>query len=508
MDDVGRIAVAARVFTLAALSSIAVLLESANGYAPLLLLLAVAFAMGGLALTARVPESWIALAEGGLVGALAVTTYPTAHVVIPYLAIPALIGGLSGGVPGVLRTQALESIVIIGCWLAVIGHGDATLAAELVLWMVTGLGFGLFGAFFRSRALSPAADENYRGAVELIKQLRALSDKLTAGLDPVSLAEGVMARAESLIPVHHAAVYVRSHAGVVAPLRHTDGAASDSFRGAERLVLVAWDSRTPVLRERRAFLPLQAQGQVVAMLVLDCVEAVNLRAVALLRESLAPESLQLHAALLFDEVRSRATSEERQRLAREVHDGVAQDVASLGYLVDNLCQADDETRRTGLAELRGEVTRVVTELRHSVFDLRNEVGVGRGLGESLSSFARHIGSRSDLTVHLTLDEAGTRLRRDVESELLRIGQEAMNNARKHSCGRNLWVSCVVHPPYAEITVTDDGRGIQGSRVDAHGMRIMAERAEKIAAVLEVASVDGGGTRLLVSVGAPSDRPVR
>ena len=63
-----------------------------------------------------------------------------------------------------------------------------------------------------------------------------------------------------------------------------------------------------------------------------------------------------------------------------------------------------------------------------------------------------------MTVHLTLDEAPTRLRSEVETELLRIAQEAITNARKHAAATNLWVDCRIHPPYASHHREDDGRG--------------------------------------------------
>ena len=71
-----------------------------------------------------------------------------------------------------------------------------------------------------------------------------------------------------------------------------------------------------------------------------------------------------------------------------MHDGVAQDVASLGYLVDNLAAGSaDPAQQQQIGQLRQEVTRVVTELRHSIFDLRHEIAAGAGLGESLSAYA-------------------------------------------------------------------------------------------------------------------------
>jgi signal transduction histidine kinase len=217
-------------------------------------------------------------------------------------------------------------------------------------------------------------------------------------------------------------------------------------------------------------------------------------------ERLDDQAIRLNAAVLFTAVRESATSEERQRIAREVHDGVAQDVASLGYLIDAIAQgATDPQQTEDVARLRKEVSRVVAELRNSVFDLRNEVGATQGLGQSVASFARHVGSHSDLTVHVTLDESTIRLRPRVEAELLRIAQEAINNARRHSGGQNLWVHCRVHPPYADVEVVDDGQGLGVGREDSHGLKIMRERADRIGADLLVESPadNGRGTRVAI-----------
>jgi signal transduction histidine kinase len=117
----------------------------------------------------------------------------------------------------------------------------------------------------------------------------------------------------------------------------------------------------------------------------------------------------------------------------------------------------------------------------------------------VASYARHVGSHSDLTVHVTLDESTVRLRPKVEAELLRIAQESINNARRHSDGQNLWVHCKVQPPYAEIDVVDDGQGLGVGREDSHGLKIMRERADRIGADLEITSpaVDGRGTRVSI-----------
>ena len=185
----------------------------------------------------------------------------------------------------------------------------------------------------------------------------------------------------------------------------------------------------------------------IGLVLADASEAVPPKTMQALMRDVDDHALRIDTALTFDEVRSLATMEERQRLAREIHDGVAQEIASLGYAVDDLAStAAEEGQRQKLASLRGEITRVVSELRLSIFDLRAEISPSAGLGSALSDYVRTIGARSGMTVHLTLDEAPTRLRSEVETELLRIAQEAITNARKHSAARNLWVDCRIHPP--------------------------------------------------------------
>ncbi len=149
-----------------------------------------------------------------------------------------------------------------------------------------------------------------------------------------------------------------------------------------------------------------------------------------------------------------------------------------------------------------ELSRVVSELRLSIFDLRSEVSAG--LGSALSDYVREVGARSGLTVHMTLDVAPTRLRGEVETELFRIAQEAITNARKHSCATNLWIDCRIRPPMARISVRDDGGGLGKARDDSYGIKIMRERAERINATLEIVSDRNAstpsGTCVTVTVG--------
>jgi signal transduction histidine kinase len=94
---------------------------------------------------------------------------------------------------------------------------------------------------------------------------------------------------------------------------------------------------------------------------------------------------------------------------------------------------------------------------------------------------------------------------DVEYELLRIAQEAMANARKHSGAANLWLRCTVRSPHAEIEIGDDGTQAHTPRADSQGLKIMRERSRMIGAELVVEEPEVGrpGTRVVVRVGAPA-----
>ncbi|MCX6395856.1 MAG: histidine kinase [Propionibacteriales bacterium] len=497
MTDLLRVAAAARVFTLAVIASTA--LVGDVGVDGLWYVTAIAAVAELGSLSRRVPDRFIVLAEGAVTSVVAIWAYPDHQAAMPYLAIPVLIGGIAAGLRWIVAVLVVEAVVMgLTSWLLP-GSIDSDVAGAALTWLTTGLGLGLLGTFTRRSITTPSSDDSYRSALGLIRQLQSLSGQLTSGLDPVDLADQALAVVSEEVVVRQAVVVLHQGPGFT-PLRYSTGSVPFPLDEVTPLLRECWDHQRPVYGEQLVALPMSTSSERVAVVLVDCPATPDEPAIARIIERLRSSAVQLSAALLFTSVHETATAEERRRLAREVHDGVAQDVASLGYLVDNLAASTtDPGQAADVALLRKEVTRVVGELRNSVFDLRNETAPGQGLGESIALFARHIGSHSELTVHVTLDESSVRLRPLVEAELLRIAQEAINNARRHSGGSNLWVRCRVQPPYAEIEVTDDGTGLQVPREDSHGLRIMNERAERIGAVVSVDTpvAEGRGTRVSV-----------
>lgn len=366
----------------------------------------------------------------------------------------------------------------------------------------------------------------YAEATRLLTQLRSVARQLPgATLDPGGISEHLVEELRGVARADRAAVLSASGGGrlVVLAQAGVDRVDWETSLDADSAIAEAWASQQPYTASRSQarshrrgdvsalVVPLVAGVRTVGLVIIeaDVAGAYPPAVVEQVTAQTGPAALRLEAALLFDEVRSLATNEERQRLAREIHDGVAQELVMVGYGIDNaLATLPDGAKETAeeLRTLRGEVTRVITELRLSLFELRSEVDRQGGLAAAISEYARTIGASGGLRVHVTLDDSTARLPAATEAELLRIAQEAITNARKHAGATNLWVSCSIDPPYAQIEISDDGQGIADQRPDGrYGLAIMAERAERIRGRLEISPRSPSGTTVAVVVGTSPRR---
>lgn len=505
-----RVGINIRVFALAATFGLAGanqdLRRLTGGYLLLCVIAAIACIGQSMPAMARV----VPVAEGALVGmtigAIGVAGQPLGM----YVMVPALLAGLAGGSPMVSATFLAELAAIAAVPIARLQ--PELLAASLrsaLPWLFTAIGIGLLGSWIRRLGESPVNEdhERYVAANQLLSELRVVSRRLSSGLDPIALSSSLLDECLAGRPDGRGAVLIRTQGGVFTSLAQrgvSDGV--ESLAGFP-IVVECWNSARAAQQvtasRQRWSLPLRVGTRMVGVLVLDVDEDFDLARRDELQALLNERALPLDTALLFDEVRTMATVEERHRVAREIHDGIAQEVVSLGYLVDDLASASDDAARTAdITRVRHELTRILDDLRLSIFDLRSEVSRSTGLGSVLGEYLQVVGSRCGTAVHLSLDEGADRLRLEVEEELLRIAQEAVTNARKHSGAGNLWVSCRVRPSAADLVVEDDGSGPGTSRrSDGFGMSVMRERADRIGATLSVGERIGGGTRVAVSLRA-------
>lgn len=508
------LAVAARVFGATTLLLLA--LTDSSVRATISAALLIGLATGAAALTLRLPDAIapIATLEALIGGVLIGVALPEFAGALAYSLVPPFVAGLSQR--RVIATAAVLTQFVGVDLLTLAELTGAALTERLQLtlpWLVMSSGAAAL-AYWLVDSPGPAAtpdDSGYESARRLLAQLRTVARRLSAGLDPVGIAQQVLAQVDLHLDTQRAVVLARSEGGVLQPLaEQSDGTARD-LTPDDPLVMDCWTNEAPVQRPVetadggrcvRVAVPLQVGVRMVGVVVLETARTQSGSALRDLRRALAEHCMRLDTALLFDEVRTLATAEERRRLAREIHDGIAQEIASLGYAVDTLmADADNERQREGLRGLRQELTRLTSELRLSIFDLRSEVSQTVSLGAVLSDYLRQVGAKSGLTVHLTLAEGAKRLPTTTETEILRIAQEAITNCRKHAQARNLHVSLVVEAPYARLSITDDGRGLGTPREDSFGLSTMRERAERVGATLRVRNRTTGshGTEVTVVV---------
>lgn len=509
-----------RVAVLAVCVGYTLLSEEPQQYLPAVIGLVVVAVVGSLPPVSPLMLRWQPVVESVLAATVISLTDPLAKGLLPYLLVAPLAAGLVSGATGAVLAGGLAGLVAIVSQLdSITSAPEESPFADVSLWVLLGLGLGLFGAWVRRARTgsSPSGDvAAYAAAYQLLEQLRTVSRQLSGGLDPATVATQVAERVQAGLGGSGTVVVTRSERGVLVPLARTGPAPGQVEEVLERHSgEVSWDDARPSAVAATVWVPLRVADRTVAMVVgapdrrnASAATTAPSATVEELAESLRDDALRLETALLFDEVRSVATAEERRRLAREIHDGIAQELASLGYLVDGMLpDVTDPALAADLGQLRAEIRRVVGELRFSIYDLRSDVSGGVPLGDAISSYVREVGRRSGLTVHLVLDEAPRRLAASTEAELLRIAQEAVTNARKHAQARNLWVSCVVEPPTARLEVADDGQGLGTPREDSYGLSIMAERADRIGARLSVGDRAGGGTVVEVVLDAVGAVPL-
>lgn len=435
----------------------------------------------------------------GVVAAIGMNYAPS---VLAALVVPPLYATAVAGVRTMVRTVLVELIAVVALGLMWWEEITSEQAVAIFTWIMAGLGLSLIAAvtFSSDRVPDPLAP--YRDAQEHLKQLLDLAGSLSSGLDVGALGGELLSEVSDQIPNRGLVLYV-ARGDALTPVASTvelapgDAAASETLANDVRQ---STGSRSGPVEIGQGFAFRVSDQAIVAGLRPSGSDAADPLPLAAVADRLTSNAVKLDAALLFAQFRDAATADERNRLAREMHDGVAQDIASLGYIIDALAaRPADEQQAKALAMLRDRVTKVVSEVRQSVMNLRTSIGENESLGGAISSVARHLSESSGIPIRVRLDEQPTRLRPEVEAELFRITQEAINNAVKHARATAIDVRCQVYAPDAVITITDDGVGLQSARSDSHGLKIMRERARLIGAELVVRDNASRGLTVSVSV---------
>ena len=218
-------------------------------------------------------------------------------------------------------------------------------------------------------------------------------------------------------------------------------------------------------------------------------------------------ALALHHSRLIDrnrqEERRKAILEERNRLARDIHDNLAQGFAAI------LMQLQAAQREAGSSlpanveasvDTAVELARIhLTEARRSVGALRPTVGTDEDVATALKRLAE-LGQRTtNVPIELELEEL-PRFGDGVEREIVAIAQEALTNAVRHARARRIRLrASTVHSVGLRLSVADDGRGISREPSGSgFGMTSMQERADRIGASLTVVTAPRNGTEVVLA----------
>jgi signal transduction histidine kinase len=201
----------------------------------------------------------------------------------------------------------------------------------------------------------------------------------------------------------------------------------------------------------------------------------------------------------------KAVLAERNRIAREIHDTLAQGFVAVSVQLELLgrkLSGPADGVRELLEQTRELVQDSLAEARRSIWDLRSQTAEREDFAAKLSKMATQITVRA--AVKLRFDVTGTyhALSGKIEDELLRIGQEAITNVVRHAEAKHIDVAVSFDAKKVRMVIADDGRGFvdhgAASGADGHyGLQGMRERAEQIGAELTVASTPGVGTQVLV-----------
>jgi len=216
--------------------------------------------------------------------------------------------------------------------------------------------------------------------------------------------------------------------------------------------------------------------------------------------------LALLNAQLRSQVEYLAVVEERYRLSREIHDGLAQTLSVIGWRLDRaamlLRKGDHPALEKELEDIRQELRAAYLDVRQAIDGLRLNIHHPGGLYAALSSYVHDFSQRTG--IHISFEGEGpvNDIPEDVGVQLLRIVQESLANVRKHAHAQHVYIRLRHTPSSIELYIEDDGIGFD-PRQPRHRSRVglssIRERAEKLGGTFTLASQPGEGTRILVLI---------
>src|SRR6266566_2846242 len=191
--------------------------------------------------------------------------------------------------------------------------------------------------------------------------------------------------------------------------------------------------------------------------------------------------------------------EERQRIARGLHDEVGQTMTGVLLLLKRLEQDAMQEQHTALGEAQAAVKASLEDVRRTAQELRPEILDHLGLPSALTNLARTFSVRTGIPVRRQLPSQLPKLDPKVELVLYRVAQEGLTNAARHSGASEVTLTLEHDDDSVVLRILDDGRGFDGRHTEGGGLRGVRERALIVGGAVAIKPASTGGVEIRLQV---------
>jgi len=354
--------------------------------------------------------------------------------------------------------------------------------------------------------------------------LRAITTDILAGSDSDSLLAAIAEHARDLADADAATILTTSSAAGQLVVAAAVGAHADKVRGQSvparksisgevmesgrplvtESAVTHRDVYQPIIRLGRVgpaiFVPLRVRGRATGTLMVANVTGgrrFNQDTTRLVQTFADQASVAIEYARAQIDLRRLELMEERERIAKELHDGIIQSLFAVGMnLQSTALMAVSPETAARVEKAVDELDRVIRDLRNYIFGLRPGILADRQLNQALEAIGEEVGSTLQIPIAVEVDGEVSAALSSRSHEIVQLTREALSNVSRHSRAKHAAVRLARRGTSAILMIEDDGIGFDPRGTSSgSGMRNMRERAAAIGGKLRITSVDGKGTKL-------------
>ena len=362
-----------------------------------------------------------------------------------------------------------------------------------------------------------------------LEAIREVTTRILEGADPQEILELVARRARELVGADLATIAMPADQSESLRIQVADGIHADELRGMvfpiDRSVSgdILHTGRPVVLNEasgdQRAYQPMIKLGEMGPAMFLPLVvrgSAFGTLAVAnrpggrtFSREDLSlvetfagQASVAIEYGRAQSELKRLTVMDERERIAKELHDGVIQSLFAVGMgLQATATLSKDPNLEQRLSDAVSEIDRAIRDLRNYIFGLRPGILADRQLDQAIRQLAEDFQGKTGVTTAVEIDGRVAAEMSGRAGDVIQLIREALSNVGRHARAATCRVSLIRTSHGALLEIDDDGQGfdLEAAKVKGHGLRNLKERARSLGGELAVRSAATDGTTIRVGI---------